>query len=351
MASSSNDKLWNTVCEDKIFKRYDLACDMYQDRYIAIAGGETKTEFLKSAAMYDVTNKSCVLLPDLPFHGSCGGVVLNDYFYVAGVDLYRICLSKRMEWEFLVELNKDESIENMVTDGNHLFMSDELNQITSFDPTNYKLPSIIEFPSEISSEFAQMFQFATLLVDNNIYILQDQQMFIFNIFNRLWSLASPLPESLDGLAAVMIDRWIVVTGTNIRGSCSYTFVYDTHTQIWTQVNTAATSPRRHHKSIKVGSHIITLGGWTHNDEYCPLTAIHIKHIIPEWIWIMLKPYILLRKLLDDKRAAPIIANANKLKLVDSHMNTDTKTNVDAVVQKLFTNLPLEIFRHILMFLK
>ena len=59
-----------------------------------------------------------------------------------------------------------------------------------------------------------------------------------------------------------------------------------------------------------------------------MTSIHIKHIIPDFLWIMLKPYISLRKLIDDNRAAPIIADVNKLKLVDTDMNTDSKANAD-----------------------
>lgn len=138
-----------------------------------------------------------------------------------------------------------------------------------------------------------IFPCETALMNNKIYITKDKKILIFDIVNQSWSQASPLPEPLDDLAAVVINRWIVFTGTNIDDYNSYTFVYDTHSQQWRQVIVAISSSISSPKYVKVGSHIIKLGGQNYNDKYRPMTSIHIKHNIPEFIWIMLKPYILL----------------------------------------------------------
>ena len=57
------------------------------------------------------------------------------------------------------ELKENESIEDIMTDGNHIFLSGDQNQITIFDPTNHKLTANIEIPELV---------FATILVDNTV---------------------------------------------------------------------------------------------------------------------------------------------------------------------------------------
>ena len=345
MTSNSNDNLWTAICDDKIFERINSACSVYKDRYIVVAGGSgLRGNKIQSAAMYDVTNQLYVSLPNSPIadSGHCRGVVMNDYFYVIFDDLYRICLSKRLEWELVVHQKADGYFTDVMTDGNHIFLIDGHSQIAIFDPINNKLLPIIEIPHEMRGTFPS----ETVMMDNKLYIMHYEKMFIFDIVNRSWSPSSSYPEPIHGLAAVAIGRWIVVTGHG------YTFVYDTRTQVWTQVNTAELSYHFRHESVKVGSHIITVGGVLYPFfEFSPITVIRIKHVIPEFTWIILKPYILLRQLIGENRAAPIIANVNKPKHNDSHLNTDTKVIADAVVEKLFTIMPLDIFRYTLMFLK
>ena len=360
MTSTCNNDLCTVICDDEIFKRTAFAFDVYQDRYIVIAGGcdDIWDISLTSAAMYDVKKQSSLALPDLPFDGGCHGVVLNDYFYVVHrycydrdpttdsyyFDLYRICLSRRMEWEHVFKHIETSYLLHILTDGNHIFFIFR-NQIISFDPSNHKLSPTIEIPYEIR-DYDLCF---SVLMDNKIFLLTLENIFIYDIAHQSWSKGSHA-KSLNPDAAVVIDRWIVVTERN----CSYyTFVYDTHTQQWTRVKMHLSLPDRiGHEYVKVGSHIITVGGINMNDEkFYPMTAIHIKHIIPDREWIMLKPYILLRQLIDDNRAAPIIAT-KKPNNDDSTMSTDTNTkaNTNAVVEKLFTNMPLEVFRYILMYL-
>ena len=64
----------------------------------------------------------------------------------------------------------------------------------------------------------------------------------------------------------------------------------------------------------------------------PITAIHINNVIPDWTWEQFKPNILLRQLLDEKRAVSEVINED-----------------DAVIAKLFTEVPLDVFRYLLTF--
>ena len=106
-------------------------------------------------------------------------------------------------------------------------------------------------------------------------------------------------------------------------------MYDTQAQLWTQTYSALSAPRCYHNCVKIGSHVVLVGGYHMNSPYSkdrPMTAIHIKHVIPEWTWVKLKPYLLLRKLIDDNRATPITATQDM-----QHINADMKSNTDVVV--------------------
>ena len=275
-------------------------------------------------------------------------MVLNNYFYVAHdnfydryeithsgcFDLYRIFLSRRTEWEHVLKHIETRYLKDILTDGNQIFFMIK-NEIISFDPTNHKLSPTIEFPDGMQF-------WMSVLMKNKIFLLAFEQMYIYDIVQQSWCKGS-LTKLLEPHADVMIDRWIVVISGYLRKNCSFnTFVYDTFSQQWTQVK----------MDFKVGSHIISVGRNDLNyDENCRMTVIHIKHIITEFTWIMLKPYILLQQLVDENRATPSIAT-KKPNIDESDMSTDanTKANTNVVVQKLFTNIPLEIFRYILMYL-
>ena len=190
---SSYDDFCTVICDDEIFKRTYFVCDVYQDRYIVIAGGFNKNGFLTSAAMYDVKKQSSLALPDLPFDGICRGVVLNDYFYVAKdyrydqheiadscyFDLYRICLSRRTEWEHVFRHKLTDFLNDILTDGNHIFFIFR-NEIISFDPTNRKLSPTIEIPDGM--RLIQLYFSA--LADNKIFFLGNEYMVIYDIAHQ-----------------------------------------------------------------------------------------------------------------------------------------------------------------------
>ena len=86
--------------------------------------------------MYDVITKSCITLPDLPFENNCRGVVLSGYFCVMEkkqLKLHRVCLTRRMEWEFLkyfYEWSGQIIVqEHMVTDGNYIFLIENIKSL------------------------------------------------------------------------------------------------------------------------------------------------------------------------------------------------------------------------------
>ena len=370
MASSINDEQWNVVCEDEIFKRTSFGCDVYQDRYIVIAGGRRKFVRFPSTIMYDVATKSCITLPDLPHACGYHGVVLNGYFYVVTSELsdlvlHRICLSRRMKWEFVVERKGYYCIAGMISDGNHIFLMDYNEGMISFDPTNNEL-----IPVNNNTDPIRRWHLSTALVGSKIYIIGGRPMdrseiknlTVFDIETKSWSQSSSLPALYD-FATIVIDKWIVVTGREDdgsrrrgdNGSHILSFVYDTRTQVWTQVS-ATSATETFQRCVKVRSQIFSLGGLRLFDsewKHCPMSAIHIKHVIPHWTWHILKPFILLRHLIHDKRATPV-KTTNKRNYAGSDMQVDvgTDANKNAVVQRVFTeDMPLDMFRYILLFLK
>ena len=170
-----------TVYNDTSFKREFFACSVYKDRYVVVAAGD-RGFYLQSAAMYDVHAQSHIALPNLPFFGSCSGVVIADYFYVAKHHgIYRICLSgtKPLQWE-VVRDTLNHEIKNMMTDGNHLYFI-RRDRIYQYDVTMDKLIYLSSLPSQI--RFSTMV--SGTLVDNKIYFikpnLQDRYHIVFNI--------------------------------------------------------------------------------------------------------------------------------------------------------------------------
>lgn len=343
---------WVVLNNSDIFKRSYFACDVYRDRFLVVAGGFNK-DFcqLRSAAMYDMRTQSYITLPDLPHCCRSRGLVLNGYFYVAeqyDSKLYRLCLSTRVTWEFVIEFKRDKIID-LVTDGKHIFLISSTIQITRFNPITTEITHFKQKDQAIKH-----CPFSSALVDNQIYIIEGQSQssitpktLIFDIASQSWSEGPPPPTLRSYFATVVIDRWIVVTGKNFDGNgyieCNE--IYDTCTQKWAESNTAISTPRQAHCSLQIGHHIITVGGVGQHVKDSPITAIYIKHVIPDWIWTTLKPYVLLRKLLDNNRATPITAT-KKLEYADG----DITLNTDEVAQKLITTMSLDMFRCVLLFL-
>lgn len=360
VTSTTHDESRIIPNNESIFERYDFACGVYKDRYIIIVRGqEGEYQHTQSFVMYDVPNQSYVTLPDLPqVIDEYQGVVVNDYFYVAVWDsLFRMCLLERQEWEVVTTRGIFWNLENMLTDGTSIFLMRGYEGITIFDPSNCK------FSRATRNPYASRQRSFNVLIDKKIYIIGGEMIsrptattFIFDVAKNSWSEGPPLPIPIcSDFDAVALNRSILLTGMHGQSNDvrNKNFVYDIHTKKWTQFNTSlSSSPRRNHRCVKVGCQIFTVGGEDEYDRLCPLTTIEI----PDRGWIMLKSYLLLRKLVDDKRATS--ANVTKKRKhadSDSKVDPETKTNANtnraAVIEKLFTHIPLDVFRYVLMFLK
>lgn len=361
MTPTSKKVSWTTLSNDKIFHRHSFACGVYKDRYILMAG--------QTAAMYDVVTRAHIPLPDLPFVVTCG-VVFDDFFYVANPRerMHRISLSRRKNWEPIGK-ERELILGSMVTDGNHIYfisLIDLTIEIRRYDPSKDKVTSMRNY-------FFIHSGFATAVIDRKIYIIGGiAGVNVFDIVTRTWGHAPPLPKQLSFANAVAFDKWIVVTGgkTVVRGyyvqENDKAFIFDTHTQRWTTNNVVSTPCRLGNCCVRVGSQIISVGGWNKEFKYCPIEAIQIKYLLPDWSWETIKPYVMLRALVDENRAAPSTQVAKKKhafvafnilwrivfgkKRPTQTITTDEKLKQNILIQKSFTDLPLDVFRNIISFM-
>lgn len=386
------------LSDDEIFKRVDFAYGVYKDRYVVISGGYRGRNILQSAAMYDVYTQNYLALPDLPYSGACVGVVLNDFFYVARRydGIHRLCLSRPSKWE-LINNDMDFCIDEMVTDGTHIFFIVQGNTVYGYDPcTNQLHESSLTSMNKILTSMRQILTssgqnldspprdyFATAVVDHKIFVIGGQtirgfvksDMDVYDISTQSWSQAPPLPKPLDRAVATPIGKWIIVTGGHQFGNYNMnnqTFIYDTITQKWTEHSIVATSYRLCHGCVKVGNQIISIGGSNGQEFVCPMEGIHLKHVLPDWKWQIIQPFVFLRELVDQNRAMPIISrdSRSKFNVMIKHFasfgnilgkgdtiptekmkhDTDSKLDTDAVIRELFTDVSLDVFRHVMLFL-
>lgn len=376
MRSTEKKDSWTVINDDRIFQNMYLTCDVHKDRYILLAGGDLDEgdDYISSVTMYDTYTKSYTALPALtpPFPESIlipiSSLVLNGYFYVLTNrnhmyrTIYRICLSKRLEWELLIN---DRNMDAIVTDGNNLFLLNRIGTIYHFNPSTKDYITLNR-----RDVLDRDLNFATAVVDKKIYFIGGDEcemaiedVDVFALATISWNQAPPLPRPLLYASAVAVDRWIIVTGGQhetddydsdteevgvvFREMNTHIYVYDTLTQQWTINKSASFSPRAKHCSVKLGSQIISMGGRTVDFQKFPMEAIHIQHIISDYNWSIIKSYILLRALIDQKRAVPIITTATK----NSKSNkTGLKLDADVVIEQLFTNISIDVFRYVLSYM-
>lgn len=350
---------WRTLYSHPRFKRDDFAIAVHEDRYILVIGGRNSMLEPRLCAMYDTQTHTCSDLPDLPedIH-QLRGAICNGYFYIVIYDnIYRMSLATRTEWKLVHtrEIIYDGAV---VSDGTNLYIFNIDNdvEIILYEPHKDFCTMISRLPTARSN-------FASVIIGGDIFVIggstgyrsYSSSMEVFNIPTRSWKTAPPLPQPLYGAAAAVIkDRWIVVTGGyhNYMTS-SQSFIFDILSQEWTETERdVALSPARiGHSCVVIGSHVISVGGKDLSRNYCNMDVIHRKYLVPNWEQI--KHFILLRKLVDDNRAHPM-----------SHVNTEiggdddydedgaTKQILDTkkVLEKFLTDLSLDVFRKVLSFL-
>lgn len=338
MAASNNHHHygpWTTWNEDNTLRRICFACQAYQDRYIVAAGGWGKKG--KSVVMCDLHDHKCINLPNLPFSGRCDGGIMNGYFYVYNSDtygkIYRMDLSTCSTWEQVGPAIHSYA-DAVVCTENQVFILDR-SDMYRYDTIKDKVHRVGPIPTPRDA-------FTAAVVGDKIYVIGGidisyvdtgalSTVEVFDISTETWSQVPPLPKPIAYGAVTVYKRWIIVTGGYHDYGHIYntqTFIFNLLTQQWTQSILGLSPPRESPRCTTIGSEIICVGG---NQPHCSLQLIHTKHLLP--IWQNIKHFILLKWLVDNGRAYPVL--------------NMTQNNI---IEKLMTDMCLDVFRMILSFI-
>ena len=357
----NNHPPWKTINNDGIFHRVCFACGVYKKRHIVVAGGTKTNEKLNSVVMYDTFTQQQIVLPNLPFSGECGGAVIQHYFYVfkyySRHDRFRINLHQPSSWESLGCMRRRTVYNDIISDGNELFLINTDNEhVDRYNPTTKKITMMTNLLTHRN-------YFASAVVGNQFFTIGGRKLKeyfskveVFNIDDQRWSEAPALPVPLRLVTATVYRKWIIVSG-GYDEHWKYntkTFIYDTkamHKQ-WTQHDSNILSPPQGHKCVVIESNIISLGGLSRIFLQRPMQSIYIEHIIPGWRWELVKDFVLLRQLVDEYRASPIIStrknnHSGVSNWIDTHLNVDVNLNISKnknnAIQKLIMEMALDIF--------
>lgn len=315
MRSSTTNHPWLELSNSDI-KQDGLIYGIHKDRYILF-----ESELFEQNMIYDIRTQTHTTLPN-------EHVLHNDKHTKLKGLLYGFEKRNGMRSLYLISKWKKFGLElnfqpfSVITSKSfiHVFDTETKIEMHHYNP-----------PEEVIN-------FTAAVVDEKIYIIGGKcpfchavcsAMHVFDITTESWIRAPPLPKALRNAAAtVVMDQWIVI----------YTF--DIFRQQWSESDIELLPPRAWHECLTVGSQIVCVGGKDKSCNLCPMEAINIKHIIPEWGYERIKHFILLRKLVDKGRATPILASKK------TKMETLTKIyeNRDKVVEKLFTEMNLDVFR-------
>ena len=330
---------WKRISDNQLFRRSGFACGIYNDRFILMAGGFHRQRLL-SAFVYDTYSHTCCQLPDLPSDitalGGCKGAVVNGYFYVDTMEkIYRISLSTRSKWE-LVYFHKIQRLvrHSVVSEEKDLLLFNEHGLLILYDT---KVNECVHMPQMATRRYA----YAFAVVDENIFMIGGfgghhqrylSSVEVFNIPTRSWSTTSPLPKPLRSSNTTVVGEYIVVTGGQLEDNSRNhdTFIFDTLTRMWAQKDNKTTfSSRSGHHCVSIKSQIFFIGGKDDiANTYYSLETVNRKDLICNWE--IMKHFILLRKLVDERRAVAIVQD-------------------DIVLQKLMLDLNLDMFRQIISF--
>jgi len=352
--------MWKTISNDELFHRMNFACVVYNDRYIIIAGGNeyTSGEGLRSVISFDTHEKIIKEFPDLPeISWTCTGTILKGCFYVAGHhgSIFRLDLSLCEAWE-QVTSSGDLFGHTIVSDDEHLYSIGGRNTdgiITSpcrrFCP---KEDTWIALPQMNQSRYRH----AVAIIGKQIYVIggvrEKQEKIssveVYNINSMTWDIIANIPavpneSSDDGLclscaALATFDKMIVLTGGRKRRRSTgiispYCFVLNTHNLKWMQSMITLPTARSAHGCVLIGgTQLFLIGG----ESQKSIEAIERKCFFPNWY--IIQDFLLLHKLVEEDRASIKRHNGGKLCMSDEF------------VQKLMTNLNLDLCRHVVSFL-
>lgn len=380
-----------------LFRRNDFAMGVQDDRYILVAGGFTRDDrILRSAGLYDVKTGSTIQLPPLPGDSNtacCAGAVAHGFFYVFDYfgPIHRICIhvqehlsfnkmfkNETEVWESIqFDLTDRMSISCVISDGEHIFVFDDNKHLfLSFHPITFKWKNL---PMMLTPRRG----FSAAILKNKIYVLGGfsighrtngipettssylSSVEVYDIHSQSWSYGpdfSFVKESIsksfhdlnlnvicndsnsyNGLgfsAAIAIKSWIVVTGGMMEGNqdSKSILILNTRTQKWTQHKIELSASRYHHKSAVIEARskfLFVVGGKKHSNKQFPfqiesidLNGLQLYH------WYTIRHLVLLRKLIDDRRAS--ILNDNQ--------------GSGNIFSKLMMDINLDLFRQIITYL-
>ena len=304
------------------------ASGTYKDRYIVFEARHSPHVGL----IYDMQTKTLVGIPNPPYCNDVDRdfhreIVVNGVLYqlLPTHPIRRISLSPMSKWE---ETRTIIGLRNytLVSSGSSIFIFDFDMKMHCYDTIADKISTYVtKIPGCVLSD-------AVAAMTNRLYAmgrghgtkLGSNSVYVFNIATQSLSQAPPLPWPISGCSATtVLDRWIIYVEDQDVKIC----VFDTFTQEWSQRKVDLSRYCGAYSCITFGSHIIFFGR-------TKLVAIDIKHIIPDWTYEHIKHFILMRKLVDEGRAIPIIPFNRQ----------------DKVVQALMMDMSLDVFRNVLSFL-
>ena len=342
---------WTTLSERDNLKSGDLIHGGHDGQYIVF-----EELFSKQTVMCDLQTQTYETLPGRSMNGgttaSVNGVL---YILVKSHKVQRLCLSSTSNWK-QVESILEFRPYAVFSSKSSIYIIDFHKMIHCYDPVTGAF-------TEISKISQRVGFFTATIVADRVYIIggqsyDDQRISttvqMFDIGSQSWKYAPPLPKPLkNSHAMTVLNRWILVTGgdtyaANTENIMKNTkiYVFDTLTQQWSESNVELVSTRIWQKCLSVGSHMVSLVGGDDLDSSCSITAITIKHIIPEWVYERIKHFILIRRLVEESRATPVIKDEGTKKN-NSYMFSD-KSN--EVMQKLIMEMNTDLFRNVLSFL-
>jgi len=348
---------WNRISQHDDFRRNEFAMAVYKDRFVLIAGGNKgkkksipalsngrpQLSGLKTAGMYDMKVDRFTVLPDLPLNfrsDTCGGVIVNDHFYVyssfSNEAMYRLNLRKRRYWE-LVTQHLPEDI-RIVTNDHYLFaLGGSQNYV--IDPKSSQW-------LELSPMNKPRHHFACAVLKNQIYVIGGYQkndrnalssVEIFDLLEQTWKTTVPLPKPLAYASASVIGKWLVVTGggdgDEKLSKCTY--IFDTKNKQWIKPKFGLYPPRMYHETFSIENKLMFVGGCsnpTHLHSF-GLELIEKRHLLPNLEKV--QQLVLLRHLAENERAFAL-----------------TKKEIPEeleMMQKLVLQTPSDVFRHIMTF--
>lgn len=347
---------WKTLSRDPTFQRHHCAIDSYKDRYIILSEGH-RNEQSRSTIVWDARKEEIINLPDYPIAHpikSCSGAIMDDFFYVMkeAVDrqhylLYRMNMKIYEDWE---GVGKHYSLHHnpiLVSNGSCLFLFSLIGN-EMYDPNCNRWTVLPDMTN-------QRLRHATAVVGHDIYVLGgvgrtvNRSVEIFNVLSQTWRKGPDLPVGLYSSSAALIDgRWIVLIGGRLLNDdvSDQCFILDVLHEIWIVSGIRMRSPRAGHCSVVLRRSQIVVLGNDDTDTNINLSkeslmeGIDIAYVVPNWC--LVGHLVLLRHLVDNRRAYPALNN--------EYGNEYDYMRVEKVLTQLMTDLDLDIFRTIVSFL-